>query len=164
MHGSSVLRIVIAYENYATGVHAMSMSQRLAGQFESEVEVDRELWSFKALSDPELLHRASTAASSADMLIVAGTKIPPLVQQWIQGWAERRVDAPAAVVLLPGAETPGDLASLRQLRDKLRKTDVEVFCREVSDARACSPWGLEPDARDNQEPQPLKAIGLSPPR
>ena len=158
VHGPSVMRIVIAYEDYAAGVQAVNMSQRLAGQFESEVEVDRELWSFKALSDPELLKKASVEATSAQMLVVAGKKVPRVVQEWIQGWAERRTDSPAAVVLLSEAEiqTQEDPESMEQLRRKLAKMDVDLFCAPPrgSEIRSFAPWGLDPDSQNDFELPP----------
>lgn len=113
MGRTTPIRIVIAYDNYADGIRAWELSERLASRFREDFGVDRDLWKFDLLRDPNPQVRLASlvAVSHADLVVIAAggfENLPLEVQAWIESWPRRKVGAWAALVASvgPDAQAP----------------------------------------------------------
>lgn len=100
---SSQFKVVMLFEDFATGVCAKSTMDRVIENLESHFPFEIKFWRFDLL---ELLHfreMAATEAADADMVIVSahgGPQIPDGVKNWLQLWLNRRLGGECALVEL----------------------------------------------------------------
>src|SRR5437867_2974953 len=103
MEHKFAFKIVIAYENFASGIYAKEVSQRLAVELEPEFAIQSDLWKFEMLGQPHLREYAVTGAAEADMVIIAARgadELPVHVKNWIEGCVHQKRVGPAALVAL----------------------------------------------------------------
>ena len=100
---SSQFKVVMLFEDFATGVRAKSTMDRVIENLESHFPFEIKFWRFDLL---ELLHfreMAATEVADADMVIVSahgGPQIPDGVKNWLQLWLNRRLGGECALVEL----------------------------------------------------------------
>jgi len=172
MARNTPLRILIAYDSYADGLRAWELSERLASRFRRDFGVDRDLWKFDLLRDPNpQVRQASLAAvSEAELVMVAAgglEDLPVGVQDWIENWPPRQCNAWAALVASVGPEAqsfaePSPLSAY--LRQRAEVTGMEFFSNAES-----RPMTFESFSRPDQfvpeqyRPEPAGNIGRQEP-
>ena len=144
---TSVLKVVIAHEDLNTCGEALAVLSRLAAQLESEFQIesdvwqmDRSIWDFEMLRDPELRKQAVTDAADADMIIlsVCDSELPVSVQAWLESALLMKDGRPAALVALlaPAVAASGrpsrPEAALRRLAGKY---GLDFFCSANGQSR-----------------------------
>jgi hypothetical protein len=85
------LNVVIAYEGFASGQHAVQMYHRLMLERGNPADVDIKTWAFNMLRNRKLNNAAVEAAAEAEVIIIAteGEKLPSAVEKWLEGWRRR---------------------------------------------------------------------------
>jgi hypothetical protein len=137
------IRIVIAYDNYADGIRAWELSERLASRFREDFGVDRDLWKFDLLRDPNPQVRLASlvAVSHADLVVIAAggfENLPLEVQAWIESWPRRKVGAWAALVASVGPDAQGPIQGLpvsTYLRQRAEDLGMEFFSNAGNEPR-----------------------------
>jgi hypothetical protein len=158
MERNPAFKIVIAYENLAAGLRAKEMTERLAAQLESELEVKSDLWKFEMLDHPQLRGHAATAAAAADMVVVStgrSDELPAHVQTWIDDWLPLKKGGVTALVALvdPATESPGKPSRLcAYLRQVAEEGGMDFFSQPAVSRRGR--WDdsfatLQPWAKDS---------------
>jgi hypothetical protein len=87
--GIPVFRVVIAYEDFATGKQAKKACDFLVENLSHEWQVTSQMWKFEVLSLPELRDMAAKDAAMADLIIVSSrgdAELSPDVKSWIEMW------------------------------------------------------------------------------
>jgi hypothetical protein len=130
---SAAIRITIVYENFAAGIRAKEVSERLANQLKEECEINSGLWKFEVLAHPQLREQAASEAAQADMIIVsarAAEELPAHVRRWIESWLPQKRSHHSALVALldEDEETVGESRSLGSyLRDVAELGSMDFF-------------------------------------
>jgi hypothetical protein len=99
MRNDWTFKTVIAYDTYASAIHAKEMSERVAGQMEREVDA----WPFGLLAARWIREHAIKVAAAADMIILAADgalELPRSVKDWIEGGLGGKGQRPVALVAL----------------------------------------------------------------
>jgi hypothetical protein len=131
-------RIVIAYEDFDTGLRAKEMLARLSNELNPEFEVQRDVWKFELLGHSPLRKQAALEASAADMILIAAraeTELPEHVKSWIEEWAAQRDGRVAALVALLDQEEaepvlPGQAPALCAfLQQTAEAAGMDFFCK-----------------------------------
>ena len=98
------LNVVMAYEDFVTGIDAVRTLSRLAQRTGHLDEFGTQnVWNFQTLADPTLRNIAAAEATKADMVVIAahGPGHPPItVMHWIELWLGQRGTSRAALVAL----------------------------------------------------------------
>jgi hypothetical protein len=83
--------VVIAYDGFASGQHAVQMYHRLMLERGNPAEVEVRTWAFNMLRNQELNNAAIDDAAAAEVIIVAADsdELPPAVEKWLDGWRLR---------------------------------------------------------------------------
>ena len=71
MNENVVFKIVIAYENFAAGIRAKKMLERLTSELQPDFQINSDVWKFEMLGHRRLREQATTEASEADMIVVS---------------------------------------------------------------------------------------------
>jgi hypothetical protein len=138
------LKVVIAYEDFATGQRAMRTCQRLMDELGQEFQVRTSLWKFEVLRLPSLKKAAAEDAAEAEMVIISAHgmgDLPAEVHDWMALWlTKKQGGASALVALLDAAKDDAEGRSPAQsyLQGMARKANLDFFSRAfpVSDVRA----------------------------
>lgn len=104
----AAFRVVIAYEDFASGKRAMDACKLLMAQLEHDVEFRTSMWKFDLLRNLKLNQIAVGDAIEADVIMVAASAnsdLPIEIKKWIEGWSTRKHGQVAALVALLDFET-----------------------------------------------------------
>ena len=147
MARTAPLKIVIAYDDFADGVRAWELSERLASRFREDFEVDCDLWKFNALRGANAQARQASldAVMEADMVMIAAggqEALPVEVRKWIESWPPQQEDALAALVasVRPEAQISAHHSPLTAyLHQHAADVGMEFFCNEEHRAAILEP-------------------------
>lgn len=126
---STLLNVVIAYEDFETGKSAKRVYDVLLEYLGSECELSSLMWKFDVLRIPKLLDMAMRDAETADILVVScrgQDELPPAVKRWLEtGLAEHPIALVGLFDSLGGYSHP-----VREyLAAAARRAGVEFFAR-----------------------------------
>ena len=94
--------VVIAYEDFAAGLHAQETCDFLARNLERELTLDSQMWKFDVLGNPKLREMATRDAAEADLIMISthgDGDLPQEVKDWIDEWTGQLSSAIALVKL-----------------------------------------------------------------
>jgi hypothetical protein len=98
------LDVVLAYEDFAAGMHGLRTFDGLFLDGEpGNPGGKRSIWKFNLLEVASLAKAAVTDAATADMIIIAAHgpgELAPAAKRWVQAWMRARKTGPGALVLL----------------------------------------------------------------
>src|SRR5689334_18914055 len=83
------LKVLIAYEDFATGKLSMRLCERLLDRLGHEFQFHTCFWKFDILRMPKLKAMASRDAFEADVLIISthvDGDLPVEVKRWMTAW------------------------------------------------------------------------------
>ena len=129
----SELEVVIAYEDFSAGKHAMHVLADLCKGLSEDITFRQLLWSFDLLKDPVWNDLAAREGSDADILIITTSSANPLnpfIEQWVEDVISRKKGTAAAVVALFGcAEDPDAPGSsrLESIRTAAKLAGLDFF-------------------------------------
>jgi hypothetical protein len=81
------IKVVIVYEDFASGIRAKHFAERLAESLDSHCSLTEAMWRSELLETPAFAEHAATGAADCDYLIVSlrGDRLLPLAtRQWIE--------------------------------------------------------------------------------
>jgi len=121
-NSGGALKVVIIYDDFAAGQHAIRTSKSLLDQL-SDFEFQTTLWKFAVLRSPKLKEMAAQDAAEADVVIVAAHvrgELPTDIKSLLELWVERKKQGPTALVaMLGGAE--GNIEGISQTQHYLQE-------------------------------------------
>jgi len=120
------LDVLLAYEDFSTGLRARQSFEKVARQLELNAAFKVNLWRFDLLREPGLLERATTEAANADIVFLSAHgrgELPGMAKLWLEHWFERRGAEPCALVVLLDM-LAGDTAAVNQVWETLRAAAV----------------------------------------
>jgi hypothetical protein len=134
MKENVVFKIVIAYENFAAGIRAKKMLERLASELQPDFQINSDVWEFEMLGHRRLREQAATEASEADMIVVSArgdAELPAHVKNWVDGWLPQRRGGLTALVALLDLEEKSSSAqsTCAYLRQVAGKGRMDFFCK-----------------------------------
>lgn len=100
------LKVIIVYDEYDSGAHAMEIYARLVEGLAPDCGFDLRLWKFEPMGIPELAAEAAEEALSADLIVVSlngNHPLPPEVHPWLDLWLAERTEPGAFGLLLNGS-------------------------------------------------------------
>jgi hypothetical protein len=113
--------VVIAYEDFAAGIHAKETYDYLAGQLGREYQFNNQMWKFDILGNTKMREMAVADAEVADLIIISthgSGELPAPARMWIDEWVQHKGHAMALVNLVDqpsnGAAEPAPLNSYLQ--------------------------------------------------
>jgi hypothetical protein len=106
------LNVVVAYEDFASGNHALNIVNRLfPGWGQSALCSTQNVWKFDLLEIAKLREVAAVEAARADMVVISAhdpKALPTAVKRWMELWTKKRENNPGAlVVLIDGVKKRG---------------------------------------------------------
>jgi hypothetical protein len=128
-------RIVVAYEDFVSGIRSKDMAERLTARLKSEYLINSDLWKFDFLMGRLLWEQAVAAASEADLIIIsanAATELPPHAKAWMKSWSAQKSDRRAVLIALlqQEDEIPGEPSPLCiYLRQIAYEADMDFICK-----------------------------------
>ena len=133
-----VLKLVIAYDDFANGLCAMNFFQSLLDEFGWMFIFVPRFLKFEELLRREVAERVAQEAAEADLTVIAaheGWDLPALVKEWLQTWkgSPKNEDGPFVALL----STPEEASSWRRpveahLRKVARRTQKTFLCNQIS--------------------------------
>ena len=131
MENRPSFKVVIAYEDFETGVHAKRVYDFLNHNLGVECEFSSQMWKFDVLSIPRLREIAAKDAFEADILMISsrgGQGLAAGAKAWIESWLAQGTSAIALVALFhPGFENSGTVRAY--LADVARRAGLEFFAQ-----------------------------------
>ncbi len=81
-------RVVIAYDEFASGRRAVETCHRLISAFKDDFTVLVKVWSFAVLRNTAANLTAASDAAQAQMVMIATSsgELPSAVKKWVEGW------------------------------------------------------------------------------
>src|SRR5271165_7177320 len=129
-----VLRAVLIYENFATGVRARGFCERLVRASDNTLE--EQMWSFDVLGIREARNAAASAARKADVVIVSvlgHTDLPSTIRAWLDMWFWLLDKQNPALVALFDSSTSPNIGSIRAyLSNIARSARIEFFTYQIT--------------------------------
>ena len=132
------LNVVLAYEDFPTGLHALRTFELLFLESNQCPNFDTQnLWKFDLLGISKLREIAVIEAANADLVIISAHglgELPPPVKQWMDGWVNARQPGPGALVaMLDGAgwESASRFAMEPYLEDCALRAGMDYFIQKV---------------------------------
>ena len=124
--------VVIAYEDFAAGIHAKETYDYLAGQLGREYQFNNQMWKFDILGNTKMREMAVTDAEVADLIIISthGTgELPAPARSWIDEWVKHKGHAMALVNLVdqPSVETAEPAPLKSYLQSVAAKAKMDFF-------------------------------------
>lgn len=119
---SQALNIVIVYDEFLSGQHAVQTCQRLILQQGEPVDVQVKTWTFDLLRNHQLNSAAVRDAAEAEVIILAAAsqQVPPQVERWLEAWRSRPGNGRASLVAV--LDSPAREESKRSpLEDYLKR-------------------------------------------
>ena len=137
----SVFKAVIVHEDSSTGIHAVTLLNKLSSRLKNELglgnawQMDSQIWKFEWLQDAELQEPAMAGAVAADMIVISADledALPGCVRNWIENVLRRRQGRPLAIVALLAARRARWALSFFSpgiyLRRLARQYGADFFC------------------------------------
>src|SRR5262245_9405073 len=127
-------RIVTKYEDFAAGLRAVQMLERLSARLRSEFQLISSVWKFELLDNRTLRDQAAAEAAAADLIIISTSSaadLPDSVKNWIAGWVPNKQGYRTALVALFGREetsTSQPPPVWTYLRDAAENAKMDFFC------------------------------------
>ena len=157
-----VLEIVIVYEDFAAGVRAKRILDRLGAALKPAIEINTGLWKFELLDDPQLREHAASEASKADMIVVSArgdSDLPTAVKNWVERWLAQKGGGLAALVALldhPPQTDDSSWPAYAYLLQVAGEGKMDFFCK-TSDRVQPSEYTVEiahrqPGSMSRQDP------------
>ncbi len=133
MDSIPAFRIVTRYEDFAAGVRAIQMLERLTAQLRSEFQLLGSVWKFALLDNPHLREQAANEAAAADMIVISTSagQLPVRVKDWIETWLPRKRGTGTTLVALLSKEPLGagePPPVWVYLRDVAKEANMDFFC------------------------------------
>jgi hypothetical protein len=149
---SQPCQILVLSEDVLTYGRAMYVCQRVLGQFAEQMDFNFHCWNFRQQTDDESIQKTLQIAGQADIIILSlgGLELAPILQEWLQVFAESRshTQGALALVLGPPAEP---LTEIQKLADQ-----IQAVCDQVGmDFVPLMPensTGIFPPPRSSREP------------
>ena len=143
------LDVVVAYEDYATGIDTVRTLTRLAERTCHSHEFGtHNVWNFQILATPAQRNIAAGKAASADMVIVAAhgsRRLPIFVMHWIELWLSQRGRSSAALVALLDGDN-GHTRKLLPVEAYLercaRRGGMEFFVQKIGERLAVGDYNF----------------------
>lgn len=118
--------VAVVYDDIASRVRAMHLSESLANRFEGDLDFNFTWWNIRFLKDPQISNLAEEAAAEADLVLFSigeAAEPAPALKAWIRRWlARRQSDEGALAVLLD-----------QTIATKDHITPLESYLRKVAD-------------------------------
>lgn len=109
-------KVVIIYEDAASGRHAKLFYDKLIHELEDACVFSLQLWSFQVLTIPEFRKSVARLVAQADLIILSlhgEAALPASMREWIETWSRLTCDrAPALIALLDKSEPENDRNAL----------------------------------------------------
>lgn len=124
------LKVIIAYDNLATGQRAMRLFSNLACEFRDNMQFQPQTWQFDLVADPDVRRLDMPDARKANLVIISTSKaaLPPGVRNWVSACVADRRGACAALLLGEDGLTDGeDLPRLPLLRNAMEEAELDFF-------------------------------------
>lgn len=99
------IKVLIVYEDFATGQHAMSASKRLFGELTRDFESQASFWKFDVLRVPTMRQLAAQDAIEADVVVIAahaGQALPADLKSWLQSCLDQKAPGVTTLVAMLG--------------------------------------------------------------
>lgn len=128
-----VLNATILYEDFATGLRANILFERIVSHLNLPPESEVELLRLDLLRDASLLSAAAQTAANSELIILSAhgrEHLPPDFEKWVNEWTTLKNAGPCAfVILLDGKADEPKIGSriLDQLQRTAGLTGVQVF-------------------------------------
>ena len=133
-----VLKMVIAYDDFAHGMCALHFLESLIADFGEMFTFVPRFLKFEELLRWDVAEQVSKEAAEADLTVIAaheGWDLPALVKEWLQTWkgSPKNEDGPFVALL----STPEEASSWRRpveahLRKVARRTQKTFLCNQIS--------------------------------
>jgi hypothetical protein len=132
LESKPAFNVVIAYEDFAAGIHAKETYDYLAGQLGREYQFNNQMWKFDILGNTKMREMAVADAEVADLIIISthGTgELPAPAKSWIDEWAKHKGHAMALVNLVdqPSGEAVEPAPLKSYLQDVATKAKIDFF-------------------------------------
>lgn len=143
------LQVVVAYEDFLMGRHALETLDRLlppGGQ--GRAYGTHNVWKFDLLETGRFCDVAVEGAANADMVFISAHgsgDLPPGVRRWMERWIKRRErDAGALVLLMDGngASKTKRLLTEGHLKEYALRSGMDFFVQTVFQDRTADPPDL----------------------
>jgi hypothetical protein len=128
-------KVVIIYEDAASGMHAKLFYDKLIHELEDSCIFSLQLWSFQVLTIPEFRESVARLVAQADLVILSlhgKAVLPASMREWIESWSRLTCDrAPALIALLDKseAENDGNALTLAYLKRVAVRAGLDFFGR-----------------------------------
>jgi hypothetical protein len=126
-----VFNVVIAYEDFETGKHAMKTYDFLVEHLGQDCQFSNQMWKFDVLSIPKLREIAANDAAQADIIMVSchgESELPNHVLQWIDSWVSAEGN-PIVLVALFDSEPAFGFGVRARLADAAKRAGIEFFAQ-----------------------------------
>ena len=129
-------KVVVAYEDFATGLEAKRACDFVSASFTHEWTVLSQMWKFELLGVAELRQLAAQAATMANLIIVAchgDRELPADVKTWIETWRASKGDAVGLIGLFdcpPGQAKPACVTQA-YLEHVAQKSHMDFLAAQV---------------------------------
>jgi hypothetical protein len=169
---ASAFSVLVAYEDFATGNHALRMFERLFPEGGGLSRfTTRNVWKFDLLEIAKFREMAAEEAAGADMVILSlhgKDGLPRAVKRWMDMWVLKRVhDTGALVVLLDSTKRERGIPGIQMetyLQTCAFRAGMDFFLEgavEPISARRITDDGANPPAPSFRKILPLFARGNS---
>ena len=116
-------KVVIIYEDHATGIRAKSFYEELVYELKGKCDLNLELWSSQVLSIPKIGESAAQVAAQADVVLLSlhgSAGLPAKIREWLKLGSRLIADnKPALVVLADGSQTSAIMLEIEyEFKDK----------------------------------------------
>lgn len=130
-------RVVMAYDDFASGKRAMDACPLLVSQLGGGAELRSSMWKFDVLHSTKLNQIAVNDAIEADVIIVANARnagLPDSVKTWIAGWVPRKRGQAATLVALvdfTGEDVQAAVLAQALLKDAAAEAKIDFLPQEI---------------------------------
>lgn len=128
---SPVFNVIIAYEDFESGMHAKKTYDFLTANLGHDFVVNNQMWKFDVLSIPKLREMAACDAAEADIIIISshgGSELPVPVRAWIDAWLNKECGAIALVALFDRGPEQAE-GVRRYLAEVAKRAGLEFFAQ-----------------------------------
>jgi len=133
--------VLVAYEDFATGNHALTMFQRLFPEGGGLSRfTTQNVWKFDLLEIAKSQEMAAEEAAGADMIILSlhgKSGLPRAVKRWMDTWVlKRKYDTGALVVLMDSTKRERGIAGIQMetyLQTCAFRAEMDLFLEGVTD-------------------------------
>jgi hypothetical protein len=127
----SAFSVVIAYEDFETGIHARRTYDFLVCNLEDGRGFSHQMWKFDVLRIPELREIAARDAAAADLIIIScqgASDLPDSVKEWNELWLAKQGRSVGLVLLFDTARDAAKAADVsKYLAGLAQRGGIEFF-------------------------------------